>query len=234
MFLTAALLCLALSLGLPLLIYRALRQAEAPRAARWWLGLSYGWMVLLCLLASAGAFSNFGRLPPPLMPALLPPLLAALLLTFHPASQPLIQKLSPAFLIGFQSFRVPVELFLWLLFFTGDIPLQMTFEGRNWDILTGLSAAGLGLWLWKRQKQGQGLPKAVLLIWNLLGLGLLINIVVISVLSMPTPLRLFMNAPANTIVASFPFVLLPALLVPFAYTFHMLSLRQLWLASRQT
>jgi hypothetical protein len=47
------------------------------------------------------------------------------------------------------------------------------------------------------------------------------------VLSMPTSLRYFMNEPSNTIVAQFPFILLPGVLVPIAYTMHIFSLRQL-------
>jgi len=50
---------------------------------------------------------------------------------------------------------------------------------------------------------------------------------VIAVLSMPTPIRYFMNEPANTLVAEFPFILLPAVLVPMAYTMNIFSLRQL-------
>jgi hypothetical protein len=45
---------------------------------------------------------------------------------------------------------------------------------------------------------------------------------------MPTPFRVFMNEPSNTIVAKFPIVWLPALLVPLAYGLHFLSLRQYW------
>ena len=47
------------------------------------------------------------------------------------------------------------------------------------------------------------MPKIAVVLWNILGLGLLINIVAIAILSMPTPLRVFMNEPANTIVTEF-------------------------------
>ena len=61
----------------------------------------------------------------------------------------------------------------------------------------------------------------------IIGLMLLINIVLISVVSAPVPFRMFMNEPANTIVATFPAVWLPALLVPLAYFLHILSIKQL-------
>ena len=44
---------------------------------------------------------------------------------------------------------------------------------------------------------------------------------------MPTPVRQFMNEPANTIIATFPLIWLPGVLVPFALVGHVLGLRQL-------
>ena len=58
------------------------------------------------------------------------------------------------------------------------------------------------------------------------------NIVVIAVLSMPTPIRYFMNEPANVIVGQFPFILLPGVLVPIAYAMNIFSLRQLLLSEK--
>jgi hypothetical protein len=56
---------------------------------------------------------------------------------------------------------------------------------------------------------------------------LLLNILVIAVLSMPSPFRYFLNEPSNVIVAQFPYILLPGVLVPLAYSLHIFSLRQL-------
>ena len=66
-----------------------------------------------------------------------------------------------------------------------------------------------------------------------MGLLLLINILVIAVLSMPTPLRYFMNEPANTLVGEFPFIYLPAVLVVIAMGLHIFSLRQIWLLRKK-
>jgi len=64
--------------------------------------------------------------------------------------------------------------------------------------------------------------------FNIVGILLLLNILVIAVLSMPTSIRFFMNEPSNTLVGQFPFILLPGVLVPIAYTMHIFSLRQLF------
>ena len=105
------------------------------------------------------------------------------------------------------------------------MPIQMTFEGRNWDILTALTAP-LAVWACQRwSKQA----KSIAILWNILGLGLLLNIVVVSILSTPVPFRVFMNEPANTFITVFPFVLLPVALVSSALLLHVLSLRQ-WMS----
>jgi uncharacterized membrane protein len=122
-----------------------------------------------------------------------------------------------------QSFRIAVELLLLMAFVNGRIPVQMTFEGRNFDILTGILALPVGYLLVKRKMYAPRLAVA----FNVLGLLLLTNILVIALLSMPTPIRYFMNEPANTLVAQFPFILLPGVLVPIAYTMSIFSLRQL-------
>jgi hypothetical protein len=111
---------------------------------------------------------------------------------------------------------------LWALFVQNQLPVQMTFEGRNFDVLSGLSAPIIA-YLIARQK----ISATGILIWNVVCLGLLLNILGIAILSMPAPLRVFMNEPANTIVASFPVSWLPGFLVPLAYGLHFFSLRQL-------
>ena len=64
------------------------------------------------------------------------------------------------------------------------------------------------------------------LLYNIAGLVLLVNIVAVSALSLPTPLRAFHNEPDSSLITTFPFIYLPGLLVPLAYTLHILSLRQ--------
>jgi hypothetical protein len=63
--------------------------------------------------------------------------------------------------------------------------------------------------------------------WNITGLILLANIVTIAILSFPTPFRAYTDPPGSDIIASFPFIWLPGILVPVAYSMHFLSLVQL-------
>ena len=182
------------------------------------------WSVLLLILSYKGFFADFSHLPPKPGIALLVPLPFVLLFTFSKKGTELLQSIPSHWLIYLQSFRIAVELLLLLAFIGGKLPVQMTFEGRNFDIVTGVLALPVGYLLATRKSYAKKLALA----FNVIGLLLLLNILIIAVLSMPTPFRYFMNEPANTIVARFPYILLPGVLVPIAYGLHILSLRQLF------
>jgi Na+-driven multidrug efflux pump len=109
-----------------------------------------------------------------------------------------------------------------MLFIIHVLPVQMTFEGRNLDVLSGITAPFIARFVAHKK-----ISKTAAILWNLLCLGLLINIVIVAILSTPSPWRIFMNEPANTIVASFPVSWLPGFLVPLAYILHFVSLKQL-------
>jgi len=184
--------------------------------------LLIAWLVLLGILSIRGFFSNFSQLPPRLSFALLLPLPVVLLFTRSRAGKEWLHHIQPQWLIYIQSFRIFVELAIWLLVRNGSLPVQMSFEGRNFDILTGLLAFPVGYFCFVKKSW----PPVAALLYNIGGLLLLLNIVTISTLSMPTPLRVFHNQPDSSLLTKFPFIFLPGLLVPLAYTLHILSLRQ--------
>jgi hypothetical protein len=136
--------------------------------------------------------------------------------------------ISPANLILLQSFRVIVEYLLWVAFLEGRTPVQMTFEGYNWDIISGLLPLGIFYFFVCSRKY----RFVVGVVYNVVGLLLLINILSIAIMSIPGPLRQFMNEPPNDAVANFPLVYLPGILVPIAYTVHWISLKQLFYLKR--
>jgi hypothetical protein len=181
-------------------------------------------------LSVRGFFSEFSRLPPRLAFALLIPLPVVLLFARSRAGKQFLQHIQPQWLIYLQSFRILVEIALWILVRNGALPVQMSFEGRNFDILTGLLAFPVGYYCYVKKSW----PAVIALLYNIGGLVLLLNIVTISTLSMPTPLRAFHNQPDSSLLTRFPFIYLPGLLVPLAYTLHILSIRQWRMAARYT
>lgn len=180
------------------------------------------WCAFVSLWSATGMMADFSFFPLNFMPVLVIPLVTAILSLFSKALGNALRFIPVENLIRLQSFRFFVELLLWALFIANQVPEQMTFEGRNFDILAGLSAPVVA-WLAARQK----ISRTALIAWNVVCLGLLINIVSVAILSTPSPWRIFMNEPANTIVANFPVSWLPGFLVPLAYTLHFFSLRQL-------
>jgi hypothetical protein len=191
--------------------------------------IALAWVVLVGGLAQNGFFENLTTLPPRPVVAMLLWLPVVLALTYTSAFRRLALSTPPQWLIYFQGFRIVVELLLFQAFVRGLLPVQMTFEGRNFDVLSGVLALVAGYLVAKR---GKGW-RAIATLYNIIGLALLINVLVIALLSMPTPLRYFMNEPAITVVGRFPFIYLPAVLVVFAYSFHILSLRQLYLLRKE-
>ncbi len=183
------------------------------------------WVMVVGVLAQNGLLSQFDTFPPKalLIVALL--IAAAFIIVSTKRFKSLLLATPLHWLVLFQSFRVAVEILLWQTFERGLIPVQMTFEGRNWDIVAGLLAIAVGVYM--QQQPRRAIAAGVL--FNVVGLALLINIMAVSILSMPTPVRYFTEGPANTLVTTFPFVYLPSVLVVLAFAFHLFSLRQLWL-----
>ncbi len=181
------------------------------------------WIVLVTVLAYKNFFADFTKLPPRPGLVLLLPLPFVIMIALSRSGTKLLQTVPPSWLVFIQSFRIFVELLIWFAFMSGKLPVQMSVEGRNFDVLTGILALPVGYFLLRKKSYA---PK-IAIAYNVLGLVLLLNIVVTAFLSMPTSLRYFMNEPSAVLVGSFPFILLPAVLVPIAYSFHIFSLRQL-------
>ncbi|NJO03068.1 MAG: hypothetical protein HC880_16540 [Bacteroidia bacterium] len=177
------------------------------------------WLLLISGTALTGFTQNFSVFPLNALIILLPPMIALIVLVFNQRFKQFLGGVPLRWLTGIQFFRVIVEIFLWQLYEIGLIPVQMTFEGQNFDILAGLTAPIFAYFYGNKPR--------VLFWWNIAGMLLLINIVGTAILSMPTPIRVFMNEPANTIVTYFPIIWLPAFLVPLAYYMHILSLKKI-------
>lgn len=183
------------------------------------------WLLFLAVISRLNFLDKFSAMPPHMLVVILPPLIFAIVLFLSKPVLRWLHNVPLQNLIYIQTFRVAVELILWLLYRNRVIPVQMTFEGCNYDILVGLSALFTAYYFDKGYEFFKN--RWVLIIWNVAGLILLGNIVIVAILSTPLPFRQFMNEPANTVIFYFPFVLLPGFLVPVAYTMHLLCLKKL-------
>ena len=213
-------LFVALVLVVALLAFRALRQAGA--APAFIAGVALVYLVIPGILAWRGMLDRYNPLPAPAL--VMVALLAAVTLTITLSSpgRRIVAAVGLPALVGFQAFRIPVEWLLHRLYQEGLVPVQMTYAGRNFDIITGISAAALGVWLTRGRPS-----KSIVIAWNVLGLALLVNIITIAVLSTPVPFRRFLDGPPNTLPSLFPYVWLPTFLVQMALAGHVLVFRRL-------
>ena len=205
-------------------------------ALSWWLaptrhpGLAMlavtAWVALLGLLSLGGVFGDFRSLPPRILPALLVPLVAGFFLLRSAGARELLARTPLQWPIYAQFFRVVMEVILWLLYLQHRVPAIMTFEGRNADILVGLTALPVGYLCFVRRTWS---PR-VAMWWNVAGILILLNVVVHAQLSTPSPFRVFLTDPPVTFIAYWPYILLPGFLVPLAWLLHAASLIQLRLA----
>lgn len=187
-----------------------------------------GILGLSTAVGSTGLLSRFDAMPPYVLRFIMPHVMLAMILSRSAYGRRLALGLPIPVLVGYQAFRIPVEVILHRAYLEGSLPIQMTFAGRNLDIITGLTALPLA-WLAARGRA----PRWMLYLWNLVGLGLLINIVGLAIVSMPGPLRRFANNPPNTLIAHWPYIWLPTFLVTTALMGHLLLFRRLGLDRRQ-
>jgi hypothetical protein len=179
------------------------------------------WMALTWAAASSGILQQWDRVPPP-FPLLIIALMAlALVLAFGGVGTRVAQFIPLWALVAIQGFRLPLELAMHALVARGIMPVQMSYSGRNFDIITGATAIVVAI-LVKRGYAGRRLVA----LWNVVGLALLVNVVSVAIASMPL-LRMFGDDRVVTFVTYPPFVWLPAVMVLAALAGHLVIVRAL-------
>lgn len=183
-----------------------------------------GWLALKAFLGYQGFYLiNPLSKPPRFALVLLPPILIFSWAFFTKKGLAFVDSL-PLLPITYMSVvRIPVEFCLYWLFLGKAVPELMTFAGRNFDILAGITAPFVAYFGFQKKQWN----KQVLLIWNILGLCLLLFIVFNGLLSAPTFLQQFAFDQPNIALAAFPFVWLPAFIVPMVLFGHFVAIRRL-------
>jgi hypothetical protein len=204
----------------------AWRGAGAPGAAAHRAGVMTGaataaWMALTWSAAMSGILREWDRTPPPFALLILALLVVSVTLSFGAVGTRIAHQTPLWALVAVQSFRLPLELSMHALYERGIMPVQMSYSGRNFDIVTGATAVIVAV-IVKAGAGGRWLVGA----WNVLGLGLLINVVSVAILSTPR-IRYFGDDQVVTFVTYVPFVWLPAVMVVAALAGHLMIFRAL-------
>lgn len=169
------------------------------------------------LLQWNGFYARTDTMPPRAVLLLAPSVLIVLAVLARPAGRKWMHSLDLGALTLLHTCRVGVEWMLHHAWLDGQVPRTMTFEGTNFDIVSGLSAP----LVWAYLRYSKSPHRWVLPAWNLLCLALLANIVVTAVLSLPGPMQVMNHAMPNRLVLTGPYVLLPAVVVPVVLFAHL-------------
>jgi hypothetical protein len=188
-------------------------------------GLSV-WFIYAGLLGYSGVIKNTTMRPPGIVLLVVPVVLFLFLFLVMITGSTAGARLALTFplwiILGAQSFRIGVELFLHQLWIDGLVPKMLTFAGANVDIYIGASAA-LIAWLSTRGRWGM----RVALAWNVLGLLALANVVIRAMVTTPGPFNLIHTEVPNRMMGTFPFLFIPGFFVPLAVVLHLLAIRAL-------
>lgn len=181
------------------------------------------WLIVQAMVALSGFYTYTRGLPPRFVLLPLPPLIVIIALFISPGGRNFIDNLNLKALTWIHIVRVPVEIVLWGLYLNKQLPQVMTFEGRNPDILSGLTVPLMIYFCF----QGGKYSSRILLLWNVICLLLLVNIVSLAVLSAPFPIQQLAFDQPNVAVLYFPFVWLPCCIVPLVLLSHLAAIRRL-------
>jgi hypothetical protein len=206
------------------LVVATIARCQSGRAARWVLVGLLVWLTYAGLLGYWGVLRSITTHPPGVVFLVVPVLLFLLVFLAFVFLSKAGARVALAFplwiLLGAQSFRICVELFLHRLWIDGLVPKMLTFEGANVDIYVAASAA-LIAWCSTRGRWGLRIALA----WNVLGLLAITNVVTRAVLTAPGPLNLIHAEVPNLLLGTFPFLFIPGLFVPLGLVLHFLALR---------
>ena len=179
------------------------------------------WMSATWIAASSGVLRRWEAAPPPFALLVVAIVMLGCLIAFSRYGRLLATGLPLWTLVAVQGFRLPLELSMHVMYERRIMPGQMSYSGRNFDILTGASALIVAA-----LARANRAPRWLVATWNVVGLVLLVNVVSIAILSTP-PVHYFGVDRLNVWVTYPPFVWLPAVMVLAAFAGHLVIFRAL-------
>ncbi|MDZ7935088.1 MAG: hypothetical protein U5M51_09030 [Emticicia sp.] len=181
------------------------------------------WVLIQSYAALSGLYLDTSAIPPRILLSIIPVFVFIGILFNTKKGQAFIDSLSLEKLTLLHIVRIPVEIVLYWLFLNKAIPELMTFEGRNFDILAGITAPIVYYFAFVKKYMNH----KMLLGWNIICLLLLINIVVNAILASPVPFQQFAFEQPNIAILYFPYNLLPSVVVPLVLFSHLVAIRRL-------
>jgi hypothetical protein len=179
------------------------------------------WLALQAIVGLSGFYTVTTTIPPRFALLVFPPVVLIAVLFF--TRKDILDSFNVKILTLLHVIRIPVEIGLYWLFMHRVVPGIMTFDGRNFDILCGLTAPLVYYFGYIKNV----LSRKILIAWNILCLLSLANIVITAVLSAPFPIQQFAFDQPNIALLYFPFVWLPCCIVPIVLLSHLVTIKRL-------
>ncbi len=111
--------------------------AKSPR----FLIIAVAWTFIQTALALSGVYQDTTSMPPRIMLYGVFPALIFILAVFSTSKgRAFVDTIDLKTLTAFHSIRIPVEIVMMMLYLHGSTSILMTYQGQNFDIISGLTA----------------------------------------------------------------------------------------------
>lgn len=182
------------------------------------------WILIQSILGFYGFYRNINMVPPRIMLFGLLPILLIFASTFLSIrGKNFVDSIDLKLITYCHTIRLPVEIILTLLYHKGLMSVLVTFEGTNFDVLSGISAPIIAFFVFRKKT----VHHRILLLWNFICLMLLLNVIVTALLSTTSPMQLLSLAQPNVAILTFPFNLLPSFIAPLMLYLHLIAIRKI-------
>lgn len=182
------------------------------------------WHLYIFLIAQTGMLQDYSLSPRIPLFLVLPTFIFIGIFVYLNRNKDWLQSIPEHWLIFYQTFRICIETIFVFSIAKGILHSNMTIEGYNYDMIFAFSAPFVGYWVYKK-KTG---AKKIAIWWNFLGLGVIASIIFVVVTTTYFPG--FYGSSEDLMPKRFgmyPYVLVPAFLMPSAVLMHVLSIVQL-------
>jgi hypothetical protein len=181
------------------------------------------WLIIQSAIAITGFFIVTKTLPPRFILLIALPFASILVIFSSSKGKTFIDDFDLGKLALLHTIRIPIEIVLFWLFLNKAVPQLMTFEGRNFDLISGITSPLVYYFGFVKKKLGV----KPMLAWNFICLLILLFTVSNAILSAPFTFQKFAFDQPTIAVFYFPFVWLPGIVVPLVVFSHLISIRLL-------
>lgn len=181
------------------------------------------WLFIQAQLGLTGFYQVTDTTPPRFLLMIMPAAVIIVLLFVTSKGRQFLDTLDIKILTLLSVVRIPVEIVLFMLLINNAVPGIMTFGGKNFDIFSGITAPLIYYYGFVKQRIGN----KFILAWNFICLALVFNVMVHGILSAPSVFQKLSFDQPNIAILYFPFVWLPAVVVPVVILSHLVSIRRL-------